>query len=43
MIMLDYRVGGWVKKCLNIDYVIFEQSPKIKELLFATSKDLSHS
>ena len=26
MIMLDYRVGGWVKKWQNIDYVIFERS-----------------
>ena len=26
MIMFDYRVGGWVKKCQNIDYVIFERS-----------------
>ena len=26
MITLDYRVGGWVKKCQNIDYVILERS-----------------
>ena len=26
MIMFDYRVGGWVKKGQNIDYVIFEWS-----------------
>ena len=26
MIMLDYRVGGWVEKYQNIDYVIFERS-----------------
>ena len=28
MITLDYRVGGWVKKCQNIDYVILERSHK---------------
>ena len=36
LVMIDYRVGEWVKKGQNLDYVIFEWSAKKKSIVYCS-------
>ena len=43
LVMIDYRVGEWVKKCQNLDYVIFEWSANKNPLFIAQKSKYSGS